>query len=92
VVVACAFGAFAIKEVSRTQLRGAAKLLLTKQLCAELRSAEKQKYIFPLAKAFIEKGIVVVEDGSNMSNLTRNNVKKIQGCQVQQSRMSEILF
>ena len=77
VIVACAFQAHFIKEVSRQQLSGAARVLLTKQEAKDLRSAEKKKFVIPLAMAFLKKKIVGVKKGSTISNLTQNCVRKI---------------
>ena len=63
VVVACAFQAHFIKEVSRQQLTGAARVLLTKDDAKDLRSAEKRKFVKPLAMAFLKQRIVGVKKG-----------------------------
>ena len=67
----CAFGAHAIKEVSRSQLCAAAKSLLSMDVKKQLNGAEKKKFIKPLANAFLESNIVTIEDGANIENLSR---------------------
>ena len=72
----CAFGAHAIKVVSRSQLCAAAKSLLSKDIKKQLNGAERNKFIKPLAYAFLESNIVTIEDGANIENLSRANVNK----------------
>ena len=77
VVVSCAFKETFIKAVTRSQLISAAKSLLSKEEAKELRTAEKQKLLVPLALAFLKKKIVGVRKGSNIQSLTQNCVKLI---------------
>ena len=76
VVVMTAFGAHFLKEVSRSQLTGAAKHLLPPIIKKTLVGGEKSAFIVPLAKAFLAENIVVVKKGANLSNLSREDVSK----------------
>ena len=76
VVVATAFQSHFIKEVSRSQMDGAIKILMSKEDRKELKGVEKAKLLPPLAQALIKKGIVEVDEGADMGNLSRVDVKK----------------
>lgn len=76
-VVIVAFGAHFFKDVARTQLESAAKSLLTPAERKRLVKAEKSKFVLPLAKAFLERGIVKVDKGCKLSKLSRNNLQKV---------------
>ena len=75
VVVAAAFQSHFIKEVSRSQMDGAAKFLLSKEERKELKGAEKSKLLLPLVRALIARNIVQVADGAALDNLSRVYVK-----------------
>ena len=55
VIVSCTFKETFIKAVTRLQLISAARSLLAKEEAKELRTAEKQKLLVPLALAFLKK-------------------------------------
>ena len=76
-IVLVAFGAHFFKDVSRSQLESAAKSLLTAAERKDLYKAEKSKFVLPLAKAFVRKGIVKIASSSKITTLTRNNLKKV---------------
>ena len=59
-IVIVAFGAHFLKNVARNQLKSAAKSLLSPKDGKDLQKAEKHRFIFPLAKAFVNKGIVKI--------------------------------
>ena len=67
-IVACAFGAHFIKEVTRTQLAGDVKSLLSKDDRKILNGAEKGRLLKPLARAFVSKGIVSKIGRKNIVN------------------------
>ena len=73
----CAFAAHFIKEVSRAQLCSAAKTLLPREQRRMLNVAEKQKFMKPLAAAFLNKNIVRIRPLSNLINLSRDDVIKV---------------
>ena len=73
----CAFGACLIKEVSRSKLCAAAKAVMPKEESRALRGVEKNKLLKPLAKVFLEKNIVTIEEGADIENLTRGTVTKV---------------
>ena len=77
VLVACAFKEAFVKAVTRGQLMSAARKLLSKEKAAELRTAEKQKMIIPLALAVLKNRTVGVRKGQDIQNLIQNSVKKI---------------
>ena len=77
VVVATAFQSHFIKEVSRSQMDGAIKILLSKEDRKQLKGVEKAKLLPPLAQALIRKGIVEVDGRADMENLSRLDVKKV---------------
>ena len=72
-----AFQSHFIKEVSRSQIAGAIKILLSKEERRKLNGAEKAKLLPPLARALIKKKIVEIADGAALDNLTRVDVKKV---------------
>ena len=76
-VIIVAFGAHFFKDITRSQLESAAKSLLTPDERKALHKAEKAKFVLPLAKALIDREIIKVNKGANMSRLTRNNLQKI---------------
>ena len=76
-IVLVAFGAHFFKDIACNQLESAAKSLLSQKDRKHLLKAEKNKFIQPLAKAFVEQRIVKISEGSKMSSLTRNNLEKI---------------
>lgn len=41
-----------------------------------INKAEKSKLLIPLAKQFIKEGIVIIQDGEDLSNLSRNHVRR----------------
>ena len=77
VVVATAFQSHFIKEVSRSQMDGAIKILLSKEDRKQLKGVEKAKLLPPLAQALIRKGIVELDGRADMENLSRLDVKKV---------------
>ena len=77
VVVATAFQSHYIKEVTRSQIAGAIKILLSKEERKELKGAEKAKLLIPLAKAFITKKIIDITEGAPLDNLSIVDVKKV---------------
>ena len=74
--MACAFGAHFIKEVTRAQLSGAVKSLLSKDERKVLSGAEKSRLLKPLARAFVSKGIVSKRGSHKYCELNRNGVIK----------------
>lgn len=78
VIVVTAFQSHFIKEVSRSQIAGAVKILLSKEERRQLNGAEKAKLLEPLARALIKKKIVEIAEGAALDNLTRVDVKKLE--------------
>ena len=74
-VVMCAFGAHSLKNISRFQMASAARYFMSDQT-KFITKADKYQLIKPLAKAFINKGIVVVKEGADMEKLKRDDVNK----------------
>ena len=76
-VVATAFQSHFIKEVSGSHMDSAIKILLSKEDRKELKGVEKAKLLPPLLQALIKKEIVEVDEGADMGNLLRVDVKKV---------------
>jgi len=69
-----AFGAHFFKDISRQQLESAVKSLNIQE---NLKRAEKNEFIFPLAKALLTKGIIKIKKNAKMDNLCRDDLKKV---------------
>ncbi len=63
IIVTCTFDELFIKSIGKQQISAATKSLLTKDQNRVQKGAKKSKYLPPLAKAFIHKGIVKVKKG-----------------------------
>ena len=72
-----AFQQHRIKDVSRSQLTGALSSLCSPQTKRKYRSADKASLILPVAKSFLEKGIVALCEDANIANLQPNQVNKV---------------
>ena len=68
-----AFGAHFLKEITRTQLLSAAKRLMPQDK-KKLNTLEKNDFLVPLGKVFVENGS---KKGANIENLSRNDVDKV---------------
>ena len=68
-----AFGAHQYKEIGRTQLASAVKFF---RLPKSLGKAEKPQLAIPLATSFLDKKIVQIKDGANITTLCRQDVSK----------------
>ena len=77
VIVMSAFQQHRIKDVSRSQLTGALSSLCSPQTKRKYRSTDKASLILPVAKSFLEKGIVVLCEDANIANLQPNQVNKV---------------
>ena len=77
VIVMSAFQQHRIKDVSRSQLTGALSSLCSPQTKRKYRSADKASLILPVAKSFLEKGIVALCEDANIANLQPNQVNKV---------------
>ena len=76
VIVMVAFGAHFLKEISRTQMLSAAKRLLPHQK-KTLNSLEKNEFLIPLGKAFVEHSIIAIRKGALVKDLSCNDVEKV---------------
>ena len=76
VIVVTAFSSHFLKEISRTQLLSAAKILIP-QNKKKYSTFEKNDFLLPLGKAFVEKAIVKIREGADVKNLSRNDVEKV---------------
>jgi len=76
-VVLVAFSAHFFKDISRSQLESAAKLLLSPSQQQSLHKAEKIKYVVPLGEAFLAKKIVKVKKGVKLSKCARGDLEKV---------------
>jgi hypothetical protein len=63
--------------VTRAQLSGVVKNLLSKNQRKHLSGAQKQKLLKPLAKAFIDKGIISRKGSKKYSKISRSDVTKM---------------
>ena len=73
VIVMSAFQHHRIKDVSRSQLTGALSSLCSPQTKRKYRGADKASLILPVAKSFLEKGIVALSEDA-IANLQPNQV------------------
>ena len=71
-----AFTAHFLKEISHTQLLSAAKRLMPEDK-KRLATLEKNDFLVPLGKVFVEKGIVKIRKGADIKDLSRNAVDKV---------------
>ena len=75
----CTFEVYNLKEVIRGQLQSAAKYFMKKAKSVKStisKADKKQQLLIPLAYIFIREGIVIIQEGANIYNLTRNDVTK----------------
>ena len=78
IIVTCAFEELFIKSIGKQQIAAAAKSLLTKEENRQLKGGEKAKYLPPLAKAFLDRGIVKIKKGLDpYSCIARGDVAKM---------------
>ena len=74
-IIVAAFGAHLIKEISRTQLLSAARRLLTIEE-KRLQTYEKNDFMVPLGREFLERNIVrITNKGASIANLSRGDVE-----------------
>ena len=73
-----AFGAHAIKEVSRTQLAGAIKLYASAGQKKDLLKLDKKEMILPVAEIFIRNNIIKLHADIDIysKNFSRDKVVK----------------
>ena len=76
-VVITAFQQHRIKDVSRSQLFGAMKVLCSPEVKRKHRAADKTSLLLPVAKVFISQGIVAVSRNADMSKLVPSDVQKV---------------
>ena len=77
IIVTCAFEELFIKSIGKQQIAAAAKSLLTKEENRQLKGGEKA-YLPPLAKAFLDRGIVKIKKGLDPYNcIARGDVAKM---------------
>ncbi len=56
-----AFGVHFLKEISRPQLQGAAKYLLSSESREKLTGCDKSAFIVPLAHTFVDREILLIK-------------------------------
>ena len=77
VVILCAFEVHSLKEVLRGQIQSAIRFLTKNpENKKTINKAEKAELLLPLARSFLREGIVNIQDGADVSKLTRNDVIK----------------
>ena len=72
-----AFQQHGIKDVSRSQLFGAMRVLCSQEVKRKPRAADEASLLLPVAKAFISRGICAVSIGADMGKLV-SDVKKLE--------------
>ena len=72
----CAFGAHTYRKVTHTQLASAIRYFTKGDERKMLSKKEKHELVRPLAKVFVKKDIVMIREGTNLSNLSVEDVNK----------------
>ena len=65
-IVTTAFGAHLFKENACSQLLSASKLLLSQR--RQFSGADKEGFIFPLVRAFVDRNIVEIKLSADFAN------------------------
>ena len=78
VVVMAVFQQHGIKDVSRSQLFGAMRVLCSQEVKRKHRATDKTSLLLPVAKAFISRGICAVSIGADIGKLVPSDVKKVE--------------
>ena len=73
-----AFQQHGIKDVSRSQLFGAMKVLCSQEVKRMHIAADKASLLLPVTKTFISRGICAVSIGADMGKLVLSDVKKLE--------------
>ena len=77
VVVLVAFESHTFKQISRSQLESAGKTLnIPIAIRRSLIKGGKIDYLIPLAKGFLQEGIVKIKKEASLASLSRESVKK----------------
>ena len=72
----CAYVALSLKDISHTQLSSAGRFFLKGEERNWVGKADKQQLVNVLALWFVQSGVVVIKEGSDISNLSCDDVFK----------------
>ena len=72
-----AFAVHFLKEISRIRLLSAAKRLIVNIDKKKFQAFDKNDFLIPLGKAFVEREIVKIKKGATMPDLSRGDVEKM---------------